>query len=111
MSKRAIWDAAVGIAGCLYLATVFILNVQSSLFALMFVLIAGYELIGSCTTRQSTKRHLLRKCDAITSLARFRSDFERCTVGLNRAEQETPREEDDRGQQGDPTEIECTEHR
>ena len=57
MSKRAIWNTAVGLAGCIYIVMVFILNVQSSIFALAFVLAAGYEVFGSRTARHTAERH------------------------------------------------------
>jgi hypothetical protein len=56
MPKRAIWDVAVGLAGCIYIVMVFILNVQSSIFAFLFVLAAGYEVIGFRAARHSTPR-------------------------------------------------------
>lgn len=59
MPKRAIWNAAIGLAGCIYIVMVFILNVQSSIFALAFVLAAGYEVFGSRSARHTADREAM----------------------------------------------------
>ncbi|HUI80180.1 MAG TPA: hypothetical protein VLY24_19775 [Bryobacteraceae bacterium] len=47
MSKRAIWDTTIGLAGFIYVFLVFFQNIQSPLFAGAFILAASYELIES----------------------------------------------------------------
>ena len=47
MPKKAIWQTTIGLAGFTYLVLVFAGNIQSPIFAAVFILVAGYEVIGS----------------------------------------------------------------
>jgi hypothetical protein len=44
-SKRAVWDLTICAAGLVYLALVLFLNLDSPLFGLLLIVVAGYELI------------------------------------------------------------------
>ena len=52
MSKRAIWNMTICFAGVGYIVMELWLNIQSPLFAAVFVTVAGYELIESHTPRR-----------------------------------------------------------
>lgn len=52
MSKRVIWDMTICGAGIGYILMDLWLNVQSPVFAVLFVSVAGYELIDSHTARR-----------------------------------------------------------
>jgi len=54
MSKRAIWDTTIGLAGLFYLGLVFSQNIESPVFAGAFILVASYELIDSHNGRHKT---------------------------------------------------------
>ena len=45
--RRGIWNLAIGVAGVGYILLALCLNVQSPLFATLFVAAAAYEVIGS----------------------------------------------------------------
>ena len=45
MSKRAIWDMTIVLAGVGYIIIVLSENIQSSAFAVLFIMVAGYEMI------------------------------------------------------------------
>lgn len=49
MSKKAIWHTMIGLAGVVYIVMALSRNVESPLFSAVFILVAGYELIGSHT--------------------------------------------------------------
>lgn len=51
MSKKAIWNMEIGFAGLVYVVVDLCQNIQSPLFAVLFVLVAGDEVIGSHTSR------------------------------------------------------------
>lgn len=51
MSARTVWECALGIAGVLYLALVLFKSIESPLFAVLFVMLAGVELVASYRTR------------------------------------------------------------
>lgn len=51
MSRRAIWECALGLAGVLYLALALFKSIESPLFAGLFVMLAGMELVTSYRTR------------------------------------------------------------
>jgi len=51
MSKRTIWNMAIAFSGTVYLALALFQNIQSPVFAVIFVMVAGYEVIGSHTSR------------------------------------------------------------
>ena len=51
MSKKAIWNMAIGFSGVVYLIVDLCQNIQSPLFAALFVMAAGYEIIGSYASR------------------------------------------------------------
>jgi len=55
MSKRAMWNTAICIAGIGYIVMELWLNIQSPLFAAAFVLVAGYELIESHSARRKSR--------------------------------------------------------
>jgi hypothetical protein len=50
--RRAIWNLAIGIAGVGYILLALCLNVQSPLFATVFVAAAASEVIGSHSGRR-----------------------------------------------------------
>jgi hypothetical protein len=52
LSKRVIWDMTICGAGIGYILMDLWLNVQSPVFAVLFVSVAGYELIDSHTARR-----------------------------------------------------------
>jgi len=54
MRNRAIWDATLAFAGSLYVFLVLAQNIQSPLFAGVFILAASYELIESHHGRNKT---------------------------------------------------------
>ena len=54
VSKKALWDAIIGLAGLLYIALALSRNVQSPVFAAAFILAAGYELVESHSGRHKT---------------------------------------------------------
>ena len=47
MTKRAIWDMTICFAGLGYIVMELWLNIQSPIFATLFVMAAGYELVGA----------------------------------------------------------------
>ena len=51
MTARAIWECALGIAGLLYLALALFKGIESTVFAMVFVMLAGFELVSSFRTR------------------------------------------------------------
>jgi hypothetical protein len=51
MSKKALWNMAIGFAGVVYLIVDLWQNIQSPAFAVIFVMVAGYEVIGSQASR------------------------------------------------------------
>ena len=51
MSKKTVWNMTIGFAGIIYLVLALSQNIQSPLFAVLFVLAAGHEVIGSHTSR------------------------------------------------------------
>jgi hypothetical protein len=52
MSKRAIWNMTICGAGIGYIVMDLWMNIQSPLFAAVFVTVASYELIESHTARR-----------------------------------------------------------
>lgn len=52
MSKRALWNMAICGAGIGYIVMELWLNIQSPIFAAVFVTVAGYELIESHAPRR-----------------------------------------------------------
>lgn len=51
MTARAVWECALGIAGILYLALTLFKGIESPVFAVLFVMLAGMELVSSYRTR------------------------------------------------------------
>ena len=51
MTTRTVWECALGIAGLLYLALALFKGIESPLFAVLFVMLAGMELVTSYRTR------------------------------------------------------------
>jgi hypothetical protein len=47
MSRKMIWQTAIGLAGLAYVVLALSRNVESPVFAAIFVLAAGYEVIES----------------------------------------------------------------
>ncbi len=47
MSKKLIWQTAIGLAGLAYIVVALSQNVESPLFTAIFILAAGYEVIES----------------------------------------------------------------
>jgi len=53
MSKRAIWNMTICCAGAGYILMELWLNIQSPIFAALFVMVAGYTLIEAHARRKS----------------------------------------------------------
>jgi hypothetical protein len=47
MSKKAIWQVVIGLAGVVYIVVALSQNIESPVLAAIFVLVAGYEVIES----------------------------------------------------------------
>jgi hypothetical protein len=47
MTKKLIWQTAIGLAGLVYIVVALSQNVESPVFAAIFILAAGYEVIES----------------------------------------------------------------
>ena len=45
MDKRACWDLTIWGAGLVYMALVLFVNLDSPLFGLLLIVVAGYELL------------------------------------------------------------------
>ena len=54
MSKRTLWHMAIGFAGFGYIVLALCLNIQSPIFAAIFIMVAGYEVVDSHTGRHKT---------------------------------------------------------
>jgi len=54
MSKKTIWNIVIGFSGVVYLIVDLWQNIQSPVFAALFVMVAGYEIIGSHTSRHKS---------------------------------------------------------
>jgi hypothetical protein len=52
MSKRAVWSVTIALAGFSYIVVALWLNIQIPVFAALFVLAAGYEVIESHAARR-----------------------------------------------------------
>jgi hypothetical protein len=44
-NKRAFWDLAIGSAGLIYVALVLFINLDSPLFGVLVIVLAGHELL------------------------------------------------------------------
>lgn len=58
MSKRAIWDLALLVAGIVYLDLALFQQIEFPLFGLWLVVVSGHELIGS----RRQRRKVLGRC-------------------------------------------------
>ncbi len=47
MSKKALWNMTIGLAGLGYIVLALCQNIQSPLFAALFVMVAGYAVMES----------------------------------------------------------------
>jgi hypothetical protein len=52
LTLRVVWNLAIGCAGLGYILLALCLNVQSPVFAGLFIVAAGYEVIGSHSGRR-----------------------------------------------------------
>lgn len=54
MSKKTLWNWTIGLAGFGYLALALWQNIQSPVFAALFVIVAGHEVVESRAGRHGS---------------------------------------------------------